>query len=206
MSNLAIAILAAGASSRMGQPKQLLLFRGKTLVQHAVDIAVATGSSSIYLIVNPLERLVIQQTLKQSEDEFVGRFTFLINESYVDGISTSIRLATTIVSAQPDFDGLLFLNCDQPFLTASELLQLMASYEKGKIVASSFDGTIGSPAIFDRTFFHELLQLSGDVGAKSIIKQHRDHVVICEITEGQFDVDTPADYQALIAMSEKAAT
>jgi molybdenum cofactor cytidylyltransferase len=224
MPNLAVAILAAGASSRMGQPKQLLLFRGKALVQHAVEIAVATGCTAIYLVVNPEEQSAIRQAFKQSQDrsndksndeEEHHRFpvdvsaddvALLVNESFTDGISTSIRLATTIVSAKPEIDGIMFLNCDQPFLTAADLLRLIGCYAEGKIIASSFAGTIGSPAIFHRDFFNDLLQLAGDVGAQSIIKQQREHVVVCEMTEAQFDVDTPDDYKALLAKSEKAAT
>jgi molybdenum cofactor cytidylyltransferase len=146
MSNLAIVILAAGASSRMGQPKQLLLFRGKTLVQHAVDISIDTGCSNIYLVVNPLGKLAIDHSLKQTSAEFqaeayaqianrnfIDKITILVNESYANGISTSIRLATTVASAIPEIKGLLFLNSDQPLLTAEELLQLMASYSQGKI-------------------------------------------------------------------------
>jgi hypothetical protein len=104
----------------MGQPKQLLLFRGKALVQHAVEIAVATGCTAIYLVVNPEEQSAIRQAFKQSQDrsndksndeEEHHRFpvdvsaddvALLVNESFTDGISTSIRLATTIVSAKPE--------------------------------------------------------------------------------------------------------
>jgi molybdenum cofactor cytidylyltransferase len=198
MSNLAIAILAAGASSRMGKPKQQLLFRGKSLVQHAVDIAIETGCSSIYLVVNPEHRVL--------NDKFAYSVNLLVNASFAEGLSTSIRLATATVSAMTEIDGLLFLNCDQPYLTSAELLRLIGHYEDGKIVASSFSGTIGSPAIFDRVFFNDLLQLKGDVGAKHIIKQNREHLVICEMSDAEFDIDTPDDYKALLAASEKAAT
>ena len=238
MPNLAITILAAGASSRMGQPKQLLLFRGKPLIQHAVDIAKATGCSAIYLVVNPEEQSTIRQALQGSQEklqemapedsqrrsqvksqdksqdksgrqpssEWADEVIWLVNASYTEGLSTSIRLATRAVSAKPEINGILFLNCDQPFLTAADISRLIGQYKDGRIVASSFASTIGSPAIFDRVFFNDLLQLSGDVGAKSIIKEHQEHVVICEMGDAQFDVDTPDDYKALLSTSEKAAT
>jgi molybdenum cofactor cytidylyltransferase len=193
MPNLAIAILAAGASSRMGQPKQQLVFRGKTLVQNAVDAAVGTGCGTIFLIVNHRERSSQEQTAHQ--------VTILVNESYNEGISSSIRLATEVAMATAGVDGILFMNCDQPFLTTEDLLRLIALHRSGQIVASSFGATIGSPAIFDRVFFHELLELRGDVGAKSIIKKHRGSVIECSMTQAQFDVDTPDDYRALLESS-----
>ena len=95
-------------------------------------------------------------------------------------------------------DALMFMNCDQPDLTEIGLSTLIKLYERGKIVAAKFDGVIGSPAIFDRVFFSELSSLRGDTGAKSVIKAHEKFVLLCDLSEAGFDVDSPRDFETLL--------
>lgn len=204
MSNLAVAILAAGASSRMGRPKQHLTFRGKTLIQNAVDIALKTGCRTIFLVVNSAAQSLLSTTQERVlEANASSRVIILVNELFTEGIASSIRIATEAARAYSEIDGLLFLNCDQPLLSDDGISGLIRLYAGGKIVASSFGGVIGSPAIFDRIFFPELSQLNGDVGAKSVIKNHHECVIECVVENADFDVDTPADYQALLAISSQ---
>lgn len=191
MPNIAIAVLAAGASVRMGQPKQLLEYKGKTLLQHAIETAMGTSCRPVLVVVSSLEHL-------PANGRFIGEYRILHNVESEQGIASSICLAASEAQAEKMIDALLFLNCDQPLIDSSSLERLVARYESGGIVASRFEQTAGSPAVFDRCFFGELLALRGDRGARSIIERHRTKVLQVALAEASFDVDTPSDYKSVV--------
>jgi molybdenum cofactor cytidylyltransferase len=191
MPNIAIAVLAAGASVRMGQPKQLLEYKGKTLLQHAIDTALGTSCRPVLVVVGSLEHL-------PGIDRPNCEYRVLHNAESEQGIASSICVAASEAQAEKEIDALLFLNCDQPLIDSSSLERLLAKYESGAIVASRFEQTVGSPAVFDRCFFGELLALRGDRGARSIIERHRAIVSEVALAEASFDVDTPTDYQSVV--------
>lgn len=190
MQPLAIAILAAGASRRMGRPKQLLSYNGTSLVQHAIDIAKETRQTPVLLVVGANEKEVLAQI--QAEGVTIVR-----NEEWEEGMASSIRAA--VLEVKDRARAIMFLNCDQPLLTSASLNALIDRFRPPEysLVAAEYGGVAGSPAIFDAGFFNELLELKGDVGAKSIIKMHEGQVAKVETPNADIDVDTESDWRTI---------
>jgi molybdenum cofactor cytidylyltransferase len=99
----------------------------------------------------------------------------------------------------PDLDGVIFLVCDQPFLSVSFLQQLLTMQHKtGKpIIASSYGNTVGIPALFHKAYFPELLSLKGDAGAKKIMQAHTTDMATIDFPLGHIDIDTEEAYKML---------
>jgi molybdenum cofactor cytidylyltransferase len=177
-------VLAAGGSSRFGEPKQLLIYEGETLVRHAARAA--TACAPVVVVVGR-EREQIAAELKDLPVMIVP------NESWERGLGGSLRCG---LAALPDCDALVTMTCDQPKVDDCVLDRLISAYKAtGKpIVACSYAETLGVPALFARRIFEELRLLSDDQGAKSIILRHRAEVEAIDFPEGAIDIDTPADY------------
>ena len=191
--NCAIIILAAGMSSRMGSPKQLLAYKGKSLLQHAADAALQTSIRPVVIVVGANSDAV----KKQIEGMKV---VVVENEGWQEGIASSLRCGLTAVQKMSaDVDGIIFMVCDQPFITKLLLdCLLQAQLETGlPIVASSYEDKLGTPALFHKNFFAELSELKGDTGAKNLIRQFKDQVTTVAFPKGNIDIDTAADYEAL---------
>jgi molybdenum cofactor cytidylyltransferase len=186
-------ILAAGESSRFGQPKQLLPFRSKTLVRTVIDAAREAGCSPVVVVIGSNAEKV-QQELAHTN------VVKIQNKNWQRGIGSSIRTGVqTLIHEVPDVEATLLLVCDQPAVNAPFIERLIATREatKKNIVGSSYADTVGVPAIFDRSFFKELLSLGDESGAKSIILRNREHVAQFPFPEGALDVDTLEDWQKL---------
>jgi molybdenum cofactor cytidylyltransferase len=197
MANVGAVILAAGESSRLGRPKQLIEFRGKTLVRRIVDAADEAGCSPIAVVIGSDGKKVAQE-LEQTSAAIVE------NEKWRNGIGTSIRAGMQrLGELRQDLDAVTLLVCDQPLVETELIKQVIARYgETGKtIIASSYSKTLGVPALFDRSHFEELLTLPDDSGAKSIILSKRARVVEFPFPQGNIDIDTLADYERLVAQS-----
>ena len=195
MRRVAAVILAAGGSSRLGQAKQLLKFRGETLVRRAVRVAAEAGCEPTVVIVGE-SAPAIRPELRESAA------LMLENREWRRGLGTSIRRGTEFVlQCVPDVDALLLLVCDQPLLEAGTIAALVAEQEKtGKlIIASSYAGTFGVPALFDRSRFAGLLALPDDSGAKSLIEARPQEVGSVSFEAGAIDIDTPEDFERLNA-------
>ncbi len=187
-------ILAAGQSSRMGQPKQNLLFNGQTLLQRAVK----SGQES--------ECEAIMVVLGANSDEItpIPGTTTLYNKDWEEGMASSIRSAMVEINNDPSVDKVIIMLCDQPFVSAILLNALISKQiETGKpIVACAYNGTMGVPVLFDRVFFGELLLLQGHEGAKKILKKHVIDIVTIPFEKGGIDIDTPADYEQLRGLGD----
>ena len=194
-STVATIILAAGGSRRMGQPKQLLPYRGQTLLSHVAQCALASPCSPVLVILGAnaakIEPQIAHIPLK-----------LLKNNYWKEGISSSIRYGITYIQEQClNIDAVVFLTCDQPYISAELIEELIAAYQltNKPIIASQYGETLGIPALFERTFFSALMQLQGDRGAKKIIKQYPDLVDILSFPRGKFDLDTFENYQQLVS-------
>jgi molybdenum cofactor cytidylyltransferase len=197
MANIGAVILAAGESSRLGRPKQLIEFRGKTLVRRVVDAADEAGCSPIAVVIGSDGKKVAHE-LEQTSAAIVE------NETWRNGIGTSIRAGMqSLVERRPGLDAVILLVSDQPLVEAELIKQVIARHgETGKtIIASGYSRTLGVPALFDRSHFEELLTLPDDSGAKSIILSRRARVVEFPFPQGNVDIDTLADYEKLVAQS-----
>jgi molybdenum cofactor cytidylyltransferase len=180
-----IVILAAGASRRMGRPKQTLFWPqlGKTLLQHTVDEAEVTGL--------PIT-VILGAHAATIEDQIVlgHQGSILINPHWEEGMASSIRLATQEMERRTE--AILFCVCDQPALTHAHLDALVNAYrmqEQTPLVASKYgDGNWGVPMLVGKAHFTALLALQGDVGAKKAIMGNP--VVFVDFWGGEMDIDT----------------
>ncbi len=193
MPNIGAVILAAGKSSRLGQPKQLLQFRGQTLVRRIVDAARGAGCSPIVVVIGS-DKDKVARELERTNAVIVE------NVNWSDGMGTSIRSGVQrSLDVAPNVGAIVLLVCDQPLADLRTIEQLIALGAKTKkaIVASSYAGTLGVPALFDRSCAEELLRLDDASGAKPIIFSNHDRVAEFPFPEGQIDIDMAADYEKL---------
>ncbi|MGH7981594.1 MAG: nucleotidyltransferase family protein [Candidatus Udaeobacter sp.] len=191
--NIGAVILAAGGSSRFGQLKQLVPFRGKTLLRRIVDAASAAGCSPVVVVTGSNEEK-IDDELQQSD------VIKIQNTNWQRGIGSSIRTGVQVVIDRvPSVEAIILLVCDQPLVEA-DTIQRVITLRKNtnrRIVASSYAGTLGVPALFGRSFFCELLSIDDEAGAKSVILRNGDCVAQLEVPEGEIDVDTWEDWEKL---------
>ena len=189
----AIVILAAGTSSRLGHPKQLLPFRDQSLLKRAIKAAIDSGIGPVVVVLGSNEKEIHAHI----ENEPV---TIVSNKDYTEGIASSIKAGIThILEEHKDCDNLVLMVCDQPHVNAGLLKTLIDTNQKtGKpIVACSYKNTIGVPALFAKKFFPELLSLMGEEGGKRVLLRHENDIATIAFRNGEIDIDTSADYEAL---------
>lgn len=186
---IGVIILAAGASSRMGSPKQLLPFGSGSLVRLAAQSALGSVCERVVVVVGSHADEV------RREVEDLPLFV-VENRSWESGMSSSIRAGLEELIAD-DLESVIVMLCDQPFVTADVLNELVYTQRAtGKpIVASTYDTIRGVPAIFSGEFFGELALLTADQGARRVIAAHPEAVATISFTHGAIDIDTPQDYQ-----------
>jgi molybdenum cofactor cytidylyltransferase len=200
MQDIGAVILAAGESSRLGQPKQLIQFRGKSLVYRIVDAAKKARCSPTVVVIGS-DREEVERELKAESVVIVG------NENWRRGIGTSIRAGMRrLIDKAPTLEAVVLLVCDQPFVDARTIARLLTLREKTKraIVASRYANTLGVPALFDRSCFQELAALDNATGAKTVILSNRERVTEFPFLEGRIDIDTLDDYEKLLSASSSA--
>ena len=191
-------LLAAGGSARLGKPKQLLVYNGKSLLQHTIEIIIASGIKPFIIVLGANADL-----LNPNIDNPDG--IVVLNKNWEEGMATSINAGlTTLLEKYPTVGSVIFVTCDQPFVNKFLLNDLIFTHQQtGKsIVASSYDDALGVPALFNKIHFPELLQLKGDAGAKKIILQHIDELATVAFPKGKVDVDTVEDYENLLKNNE----
>jgi molybdenum cofactor cytidylyltransferase len=186
MNSLAAVILAAGAATRFGSAKQLADIEGKVMLQYLVDCCGSLNSVDLYLLLGAnIEE--IQSRIK------IDKTNIINNTEWQEGIGSSIRLAT--LELQNNYDGILFLAGDQPFVSNGQLDQLINKWRESpeKICAAKYLDTVGIPAIFPRNTYAKLILLEGDVGAKKLLSQSAENIQLMEIPEAAVDIDRPED-------------
>ena len=181
-------ILAAGASSRLGRPKQLVLLQGETLLQRTVKAALDAGCGPVRVVLGA----AWEESKKNIQDLPVE---LLFNGGWQEGMASSIRLG--LEALPPDAEAVLLLVCDQPALDAKRLRGLLDAHRLAPeaLVACAYGGTRGIPALFPRRLFPGLLALQGDRGAKGLLQGPDVHLV--PFPGGEADVDTPEDLARL---------
>lgn len=193
MSAVGLVVLAAGASTRMGTPKQLLPYRGRSLLRHTVEVAIASVCRPIVVVLGANANR-IQPELDQIAVQTVR------NLQWADGMGTSLRSGiSALIAADPNLQAAVVALCDQPFISTQLINQIVEAYNASAqpIVACVYAETLGVPALFDRALFAELLSLDGAIGAKQILQHHRHEVGQIVFTAGSIDIDTPTDYEQL---------
>ncbi len=192
MAKIGIVILAAGGSRRMGSPKQLLDIEGQSLIRRTAELVIAASKTSPVV-------LVIGANKPQIVPEIADLpLTIIDNSLWEQGLSSSVKMGMAGVwMIDKSIDAILFLVCDQPYLSLETITKMIEVYQtqKSSIVACSYGGELGVPMLFDRKYFDELLSLTGDKGAKPVLMKHLDQAHIVDFELGKIDLDTPEDYE-----------
>jgi molybdenum cofactor cytidylyltransferase len=188
--NVHVLVLAAGASTRLGQPKQLVQLNGRPALHIAVSNAVVVAGNAVTVVVgakaNELTYLLSHSPASS-----------IVNRQWEEGIASSLRCGLSVVP--PSADAVMIVLGDQVCVTADDLKRLLAAWNKQEndIAAATYERTVGVPAIFPRWCFSELASLRGDEGARKIIQRNPDRVVRVPMPNASIDLDTPEDLAAL---------
>ena len=185
-------ILAAGASSRLGQPKQNIVFNGKTLLENAIEAGLAAKCSPVLIMLGANAKLI-------AEWPHHPDVKAVYNDQWESGMASSIVAGVEALQQNYPADNAVIMVCDQPFVTPGLILDLISKQkETGRsIIASRYGNVTGVPALFDKAMFYTLLQLQGDEGARKMINDHSDKVASIPFEKGTVDIDTIDDYNKL---------
>lgn len=189
-------VLAAGAGSRMGRTKQLLPFRGRTVLECVVDSALASSLHRVIVVLGH-QADVLAPLLKERD------VTVVFNPFYSTGQSSSLKAGLHAVTEEAE--AVLFLLGDQPLVTVETINSILLAYATSPaspIVMPVFEGKRGNPALFSRQTFSRLEVLSEDRGARPLFEQYAGHILTVPVADSSihFDVDTEEDYQRLLLL------
>jgi molybdenum cofactor cytidylyltransferase len=196
-------ILAAGASTRFGQPKQLLRLNGRCLVEWVLEAALDARLKRIILVLGYAHQKIQQVLGKKLQHP---KLQIEVNPHYQNGQSGSLKLGLSCVS--DTYPSVMFLLADQPLVDAVTLNILLEQFwsTDRHICVPTFAGRIGNPCIFSSHFYPQIMQISGDIGARRIIQANPEQVHEVQIQNPHFflDVDTPADLEKIKKLFQKS--
>jgi molybdenum cofactor cytidylyltransferase len=184
-------VLGAGGSKRLGRPKQLLPYGDGTLLGHVVGVARDAGFDQLIVAIGgAADEVRAQVDLDGAE--------VVVNDAYGEGCSSSI--AAALGAVDPRAEALVLMLGDQPGVTAETVTALLTGRGDAPLALCRYDDGRGHPIAFARNVFDELADLHGDKGVWRLLDQRADDVVEVPIAGPiPLDVDTPEDYQAVLA-------
>ncbi len=186
-------LLAAGESKRMGQPKQLLPFRGSTLLGQIVENLLQSQAAETIVVLGSQAEKIIPQIAREP-------VKIVVNQEFEQGMSSSIKCGLSHISEAAD--GVMIVLGDQPLIekeTIDLLIERHRQSERG-IILPVHNGTRGHPVIFKMKYKDELLRLTGDIGGKQIVERHPSDVLEVEVDSESvvMSIDAESDYQSLV--------
>ena len=185
-SNIAVLIMAAGAATRFGSPKQLAQYQGQTLLQRCIDGANAVFSKQV--------SVVLGAHADQIEPQISGA-QIIINPHWQNGLGGSI--ACGALHIDPAAQGVFILLADQIHIAPEQLRVMAQAFEGDNIVAAHYCGARGVPAIFPRSYFEQLQGLTEDSGAKTLLSNTKLSVTEIALPDAALDIDRPEDLHTL---------
>jgi len=186
-------LLAAGESKRMGQPKQLLPFRGSTLLGQIVENLLQSQAAETIVVLGSQAEKIIPQIAREP-------VRIVVNQEFEQGMSSSIKCGLSHISEAAD--GVMIVLGDQPLIekeTIDLLIERHRQSERG-IILPVYNGIRGHPVIFTMKYKDELLRLTGDIGGKQIVERHPSDVLEVEVDSESVvtSIDAESDYQSLV--------
>ena len=188
-----VLIMAAGASRRLGQPKQFVSYKGETLIRRIAREALDANIGDVTVITG----FNHDDVEKEISDLGVAIF---YNKEWEEGLGASIRNALNhILSVKPDTNAVLMTMVDQPYVDAIHLKKLVDAYDPSRkmIIASAYQGTFGVPVLVDNYYFAFLKELKGDEGGKRIFVNYIKNIVEIPFIAGAIDIDEKKDLKTL---------
>ena len=190
----AVIILAAGNSSRLGSPKQLLHYQGKTLLEIISFEALKTDCKPIIVVLGAYAKEIM---LKHNHSDIM----YIVNKSWEKGMSSSIAKGlSALLNLQKEIENVIIAVSDQVFIKGEifeNLVEKQISSKKG-IISSTYAKTTGTPTLFNKKYFEQLLSLSGTKGARKIVSENMNDTATIPFEMGYVDIDTMNDYNNLI--------
>lgn len=196
---IAALVLAAGSSSRLGQPKQLIEIGGETLLERTVRTVRQAGCREVAVVLG-----AHQEKIEPLAGQLPARL--VLNDRWAEGMGSSIACGIDFLQQHcPDMEAVLVVLTDHPLLSADFISRLMRAFQNSafKMAAADYGDAPGPPAIFGRHFFDELAGLEGQQGARKILLKHRSQLASLPFPEGNFDLDTPADLEKLRGLMDR---
>jgi molybdenum cofactor cytidylyltransferase len=196
--NLDIVILAAGSSSRMGTSKQLLQVGGETLLERVVTCSLNSKISNVTVVLGSNSE-IHSRVLKNK------RVQVLVNPDWALGVGNTIKFSLKkLLENNINVQGVMFMVCDQPHISTVHLNNIIDRFieESPVAVASQYKGTYGVPAIFDRIAFSNLLSISDQAGAKTVLQNWEGDLRLVSFNGGEIDLDTPEEYKQYLEQTK----
>jgi molybdenum cofactor cytidylyltransferase len=190
---IAAIILAAGESRRLSTPKQLVPYKGRTLIARSVDAAAGSRCDHIIVVLGAHAESIIPEIRDMCAE-------IACNPDWQQGKATTIKAGMNAVTLSPTpFDSVILMTCDQPHVDSALLNAIIDRHGSWPdcIVACEYAGTTGVPALVPRKYFGDLLSLSGEEGAKSLIRTHPEATQTIHFPDGALDIDSPRDLELL---------
>jgi len=188
MSKIAIVILAAGKSLRMGFAKQIIRINNEPLLKITLD-KIESISEDTYCVLGANKDLIL-------EEIHFNNTVVIDNINYEKGLSSSISICIEFFEKKNlNYDGVLFVLGDQPAIETEYFLSIINRFNKHKtkIIATNYDGKAGVPALFPKSFFKELKIIKGDKGAREILKNKPKSIIFESFKTNLVDIDTNKD-------------
>lgn len=187
-SQIAALVLAAGESKRLGTPKQLIRFEGQTLLNRVIDRIRNTGIDKVFV--------VLGANAAEIQASIDGPVKIVNNESWSEGMGSSLRVGIKHIREEKDIEGVLLALSDQPKVSIDHFKKLISGFIRNQRTTCSFyEGKRGVPAVFPKSQFDKLLQATGDLGARKLLR--KDQVIEIECPDCGLDIDTVEDLKEL---------
>ena len=199
-SNIVILIPAAGASRRLGSPKQLLKWGDSTLLSHTIETVEELGQKEIIVVLGAY--------FDKIKSEIENRSVHILkNEDWKNGLGSSIAVGVEyLLNDNRNFDAVLIMLADQPLITSKYLKAMVGKFraDENQIIATVYGkGKYGVPALFDKKYFNQLQKLTDDRGAQELIKRLTKFVTSVDVNPLIVDIDTEEDYKKIYAANHQ---
>jgi CTP:molybdopterin cytidylyltransferase MocA len=192
--NIGLLLLAAGEASRMGMPKQLLVYEKQPLIRHVIE----------ELLVLELPLVLVLGARSVMVEPVVSDFpiTIIVNDNWKAGMGSSLKAGLRCLEkAYPDMDGVLCCVVDQPFLSNNLLNNYLSAFnqrpnKREALIAARYQSmAVGVPALIGANYFQDIYQEEDSIGARKLLRQYADRVLTIDFPMGDFDLDNQQDWR-----------